>query len=439
MGAQAWSTESGWAQWQGRLVGNRYRLGRCLGESDRSAVFVSARNQTEVAIKLQITDPTESDKVLGRWRRAAGLSHPHLVRIYEVGQDRTADAAVCYAVVELAEENLAQILPQRPLSAAEAKDLLQQILDTLTYLLENGFAHTALRPTNVLAKGDHIKLSGEDVVEIGSEQGRQKQSVYDAPEAGPSSAAGQMWSLGVTLYQSLTQQLPVVSEETPQMAMRLPTPFQDIVEHCLIKDPAKRWSISDVSRALLPSTETVRSSLQAPGTSVRKRAPLRLLTIAMGAIFLLVITLVAVRNKTQTPASEPTVQSTAKNPAGARASESAPGPPAETKPEAASAVVSTTGSVLHEVNPVVPASARRTIEGTVRVRVKVDADAEGNVIKARLVSAGPSAYFARLAEQAARGWKFTPPQVEGKNLASAWTIQFEFRRSGTQARAEMAR
>jgi len=440
MGAQAWRTDSGWAAWQGRVIGNRYRLGRRIGESDDSAVFATTRNQTEVAIKLEIADPAELEKLLGRWRRAAGLSHPHLLRIYEVGEDRTGDAAVCYVVTELAEENLAQILPQRGLSAAEAKEMLQQILDGLTYLQENRFAHTSLKPGNILALGDHIKLSGEDVVEIGSELLNRKQTGYDAPEGGPASTAQEVWSLGVTLYECMTQQLPAAAgDDVPNTAMRLPSPFQEIVEHCLIKDPTKRWSVSEVSRALLPSAETVRSSLHAPKDSIQKKPPVKLLTIAMAALFLIVVALIAFRNKTGAPAPSSSPQNAANSPTVPQPTEAVPKVPAEVTKETASAGGHTSGSVLHEAEPSVSASARHTIQGTVRVRVRVDADAEGKVIKTRLLSAGPSAYFARIAEQAASRWTFTPPQAEGKNVASAWTIQFEFRRSGTQARAELTR
>jgi TonB family protein len=66
-----------------------------------------------------------------------------------------------------------------------------------------------------------------------------------------------------------------------------------------------------------------------------------------------------------------------------------------------------------------------------RVTVKVQVDASGDVTDAKLSSPGPSKYFANLASQAARRWKFTAPLVDGKSVPSAWTLKFEFRRSGT--------
>jgi TonB family protein len=75
------------------------------------------------------------------------------------------------------------------------------------------------------------------------------------------------------------------------------------------------------------------------------------------------------------------------------------------------------------------------VHGIIKVRVRVDATSEGNVVKTRLQTAGPSKYFARLATQASEQWKFTPPQRNGHNLASAWTLLYEFTRGGATVEA----
>ena len=80
---------------------------------------------------------------------------------------------------------------------------------------------------------------------------------------------------------------------------------------------------------------------------------------------------------------------------------------------------------MQRVMPQVSPSARRTIQGKIKVRVKVDVDAAGNVAKANLDSAGPSKYFSRVALEAARGWKFFPVQA-GESGAREWKLQFAF-------------
>jgi TonB family protein len=89
------------------------------------------------------------------------------------------------------------------------------------------------------------------------------------------------------------------------------------------------------------------------------------------------------------------------------------------------------GKVVHQVLPNVPRSARATIQGKVKVGVKVHVDPSGNVASANLVSPGPSKYFAGLALQAARRWKFEPPKVDDRNVSSEWILRFQFGKAGT--------
>lgn len=82
--------------------------------------------------------------------------------------------------------------------------------------------------------------------------------------------------------------------------------------------------------------------------------------------------------------------------------------------------------------PDVSASARATITGKVKVKVRVQVDAAGNVTAADFDSPGPSKYFARVALQAAKRWKFTPADASGQAASREWVLRFEFGRSGTK-------
>jgi TonB family protein len=95
--------------------------------------------------------------------------------------------------------------------------------------------------------------------------------------------------------------------------------------------------------------------------------------------------------------------------------------------------ITSRGEVVHQVLPDVPQSARSTITGTVKVSVRVEVDSSGKVTAATLKSPGPSKYFAGLALRAAQDWEFSPAEVDGKPTASAWLIQFRFKRAGAQA------
>jgi TonB family protein len=93
----------------------------------------------------------------------------------------------------------------------------------------------------------------------------------------------------------------------------------------------------------------------------------------------------------------------------------------------------TQGKVVQQVLPGVLESARESIHGTVRVAVKVDVDPSGSVADAKFENPGPSKYFARQALQAARLWKFKPPQIAGQSVPTSWILRFAFTRSGITA------
>ena len=119
---------------------------------------------------------------------------------------------------------------------------------------------------------------------------------------------------------------------------------------------------------------------------------------------------------------------------------SAPAPAAApAAPSTPSGGGSDQGRVLQQIEPVVSKSARNTISGTIKIKVKVAVDASGNVNQATLITEGPSKYFARQAMEAAQQWKFAPAQVNGRAVPGAWILHFGFRRSGTEVGSEVAK
>ena len=100
--------------------------------------------------------------------------------MYETGR---SGQTLLYAVMEYAEEDLSQILPQRPLAPAEVTDLLPPLLDALSYLHGKGFVHGRIAPSNILAVGDQLKLSTDQVMSVGEgNSSRRRRDIYDAPE-----------------------------------------------------------------------------------------------------------------------------------------------------------------------------------------------------------------------------------------------------------------
>ncbi len=141
-------------RWEGRVVDGRFPLRQYLGGSGRSAVFLTSRGENQnAAIKLIPLDPATVDQQLVRWKQAAELSHPNLVRLFEMGRCRMDDAECLYVVMESAEEDLSQILPQRALTPGEAQEMLGPVVEVLRYLHGKGWVHGHLKPSNILARG----------------------------------------------------------------------------------------------------------------------------------------------------------------------------------------------------------------------------------------------------------------------------------------------
>jgi TonB family protein len=268
-----------WKQWQGQVVDGKFPLREYLGGSEYSAVFLTERGEPtqKAAIKFIQVDEAEAELQLSRWKRAAQLSHRHVLGMFESGRCRLGDFDLLYAVMEYAEENLAQFLPQRPLTPAEARDVLAPTLDALAYLHAEGLIHGHVRPSDIMAIDDRLKLSADGVSGIAEHSGSleasaessaknsslRHPSAYDAPEIaeGNISPAGDIWSLGMTLVEMLTQRLPVfeinsspsIQPQDPQLPDTLPALFLDIARHCLRRDPQGRWTVVEVSARLNPT------------------------------------------------------------------------------------------------------------------------------------------------------------------------------------------
>lgn len=425
-----------WKSWEGRSADGKFPLRQWLGGSQHSAVFLTERpgQSGKAAIKLIAADPATADQQLSRWRVAAQLSNPHLMRLYECGRCQFDNTALLYVVMEFAEEDLSQILPQRPLVPAEVTDLLPPLLDALSFLHGKGFVHGRVMPSNVLATGDLLKLSADQITSSSeTNPERKRRDVYDAPEtaAGIVSPAGDVWSVGVTLVAALTQNVSFDGESSqadPTLPQTLPQPFRGIARECLHLDPKRRCSLADIQARLQPAARSVPAETETsvPAQRPVKRGPIAAALLVAAVLIGAIIFFARGRNvSVPAPAPETTTAPAPKTEA-----------PVSPPPEPPRKPTSSRGDVVHQVLPEVSPSARNTINGTIKVTVHVDVDPSGKVVGAKFKSAGPSKYFAGLAMKAAEQWQFSPPEVDGNPTTSAWLLQFRFKRGSTQVTPE---
>src|SRR5437879_4550073 len=161
-----------WKEWEGRVINKEFRLGEYLGGSERAGVFMTqyGPESLKAAVKLFPVgswDPETAEAELARLRSARGLSHPHLLQILEAGRTTLDDSDIIFVVMEYADEDLSQILPNRPLRAEEIREMLGPALEALSYLHGKGLVHARLKPANVMAIGDQLKLSSDGISAAG--------------------------------------------------------------------------------------------------------------------------------------------------------------------------------------------------------------------------------------------------------------------------------
>jgi serine/threonine-protein kinase len=440
------------ADWVGRVIDGRFALLEWLGGSGGRGLFRTELPQPvtkRAAIKLIAAEGSEADGYLAGWAKAANLSHPHLLRVFRSGRFQFGSTSLVYVVTECADEVLAQIIPVRALTPEETRQMLDPVIEALGYLHEKGFVHGHVKPSNILVVDDVLKLSGDSVAAGGGVRViSQAPSIYDAPEAarGATASSADVWALGVTLVEALTQRPPEWERGThqePVVPVTVPRPFGEIARECLRRDAERRPTLREIKARLEPSRP-----IEFPGRKVEKAmveataavpviaedlvegpqtyevAPAKRRVVPLVVGLLVVVVALAVWM-----VRRPAMQSAGQSEAGSAVRAAVVAEPS----------LPVKGAVTQRVAPEVASYALKTIHGTVAVAVGVSVDANGDVTNAELKSTGKSRYFARAATEAARGWKFRAALKDGQPVSSVWMLRFKFRQSGTEtAAAEVA-
>jgi TonB family protein len=305
-------------------------------------------------------------------------------------------------------------------------------------LHKNGFVHGRVTPSNVLAAGDQLKLSSDQVAPVAQQDGaRRRRDVFDAPEtaAGIISPAGDIWSVGVTLLAALTQSVTAAEQASPtnrDLPETIPDPFRGIVRECLQLDPKRRCRLKEIQERMQPAARSVPAPPE-PATPVHAshyRLTWRML-IPVAILLAAWLSFRLVYKPSPPPASNNIQISQAAPESSQPAPAQVAAAPKPTEPAARTR--SSGGGVVRQVIPDVPRSAQHTIRGTIKVIVRVQVDPSGKVTAATLKSPGSSRYFANQALKAAERWEFSAPEVDGQPTASTWLLQFRFKRTSIQA------
>ena len=463
-----------WTKWESQVINGSFPLRRFLSRSNHSVVFLTelkAQNLPDAAIKLVPADAALAEAQLAHWRMVATLSHPHLIRVFDSGRCQLGGHPFLFVVMEYAEQTLAQILPKRPLSMGEVSEMLPPTVDALAFLHQKKLVHGHLKPPNFLVVNDQLKLASDTIRPAGAYPAvTANASSYDPPEAksGRISAAGDIWGLGTTLVEALTQHPPARSDEPFEIASlpaALPPEFVDTVRRCLSRNPVNRPTIVDLEAQIKGTPQVTEVSVpppvvresprgvpEAPGQAAPSQQPpgKSLLVTAIVAVLILLGAVWAgsrlfnahsVPRQTASSAAQISLEPAASRatPAGTAPVSVASAPTtALAHPMAAQTPKSSlsASSALHQEIPNVSRSARESIHGHIQVTVRVNVDRAGNVVHESLEQSGSSKYFARVAAEAARKWRFAPADTQRPR---EWLLRFDFTRGGTTGHATIAR
>jgi eukaryotic-like serine/threonine-protein kinase len=255
----------------GDLIADRYELEELVGTGGMSSVFRARDRQLErrVAIKILHQHYAEDPEYLERFRRearaVARLSHPNIVTVIDRGDD---DGRQFIVFEHVEGENLKElVLRAGRLPVRRALELALAVADGLAFAHEHGLVHRDVKPQNVLlsSEGD-VKVTDfgiarslhveHGVTQTGTVLGTAE---YLAPEQASGrtvSAATDVYSLGVVLWELLAGDAPFVGENFVAVALQHvnePPPsvrerrpdvsprLEAAVDRALAKDPARRF------------------------------------------------------------------------------------------------------------------------------------------------------------------------------------------------------
>ena len=169
-----------------------------------------------------------------------------------------------------------ELLAKRALTKGEAEEVLRALVKVLIYLHGKGLAHCHIKPSNLLANDERMELSSDTIFPSGfSRKAHRDMDAYDAPEQSGAAAVmatlpADIWSLGITLVETLTQQAPALPyDDSAELALAstIPSPFLEIARGCLSRNPEQRWTIEEIAARTRPDAAACSSRSRYHGKS----------------------------------------------------------------------------------------------------------------------------------------------------------------------------
>ena len=271
----------------GMLIGDRYEILEKIGTGGMSDVYKAKCHKLNrfVAVKVLKQEFGENENFVSKFKveaqAAAGLMHPNIVNVYDVGNEN----GINYIVMELVEGiTLKKYIEKKArLSVKEAISIAIQVSMGIEAAHNNHIIHRDIKPQNIIiSKDGKVKVTDFGIAKAATSNTITSNVMgsvhYTSPEqarGGFSDEKSDIYSLGITLFEMLTGRVPFNGDTTVAIAIKhiqepMPTPrdyvaeipvsVEQIVFKCTQKSPDRRYQsmpelVEDLKRSLMTPDE----------------------------------------------------------------------------------------------------------------------------------------------------------------------------------------
>ena len=267
----------------GMLIGERYEILEKIGTGGMSDVYKAKCHKLNrfVAVKVLKQEFSENENFVSKFKveaqAAAGLMHPNIVNVYDVGNEN----GIYYIVMELVEGiTLKKYIEKKPrLSYKEAVSIAIQVSMGIEAAHNNHIIHRDIKPQNIIiSKDGKVKVTDFGIAKAATSNTITSNVMgsvhYTSPEqarGGYSDEKSDIYSLGITMFEMLTGRVPFNGDTTVAIAIKhiqeempsprefvpeIPIAVEQIVLKCCQKSPDRRYQkitdvIADLKQSLM--------------------------------------------------------------------------------------------------------------------------------------------------------------------------------------------
>ena len=254
----------------GRYIGNRYEILEKIGNGGMATVYKAKCHVLNrfVAVKVLKEEFTTDEEFIRRFnieaQSAAGLTHPNIVSVYDVGHEDN----IYYIVMELIQgKTLKQIISESGILPWKwSVNIAIQIASALEAAHKNNIVHRDIKPHNIIITEDGVAkvtdfgiakaVSNSTITAFGTTIGSVHYFSPEHARGGYTDAKSDLYSLGIVMYEMLTGRVPFDADTPVSIALKhmqekpvepiklnpsIPLAVNQIIMKAMRKDPNERY------------------------------------------------------------------------------------------------------------------------------------------------------------------------------------------------------